>query len=305
MSTTGRAGLRLGVALLLPVLVPGAILAALWALPGDPAELVCPPGACTGTESLAARWNLDQGALALWSDWLRGAAAGELGVSWRVLPGVPVAELLGEALPVSLLLWVSAGALVVGGAGLGALPGVPGWLRSGIAALGGVPALLLALAASAVVDLRFGLDAFGEEAAGWRLLLAIPVLGLADGAFSGAEGGVHDSFRRERSERYVAAARLRGEGELGNLLPNLAGALAGQVRARQVALLSASVIVEAALRLDGVGDLLWRGVLAQDFPVVLAAATVYAAAAATLLAGQALVEAGVAAWTRWNPAEAP
>lgn len=301
MTATGRAALRLGVAVALPVIVPGAIVGALWALPGDPAELVCPPGTCTGTEALAARWNLDAGPWGLWTRWMAAALGGDLGQSWRVLPGVPVGELVGEAVPVSLGLWTAAGLLVVLGGALGAWPGLPRAARAAMGTVGALPALLLALAAAAVVDVRFGIDSHGESGTAWRLALAVPVLGLAEGALSGAVDGVRETFGRERHERYVAVARLRGEGELENVLPNLAPALAGQVRARLVGVLSASVMVEAALQLDGVGDLMWRSVLAQDFPVMLAGATVFAAAAGALLVAQAGVELLTAWRVRWTP----
>ena len=48
-------------ALLLPFLVPAIITMLIWALPGDPASIICPPESCGGTDTLAERWNLDAG----------------------------------------------------------------------------------------------------------------------------------------------------------------------------------------------------------------------------------------------------
>lgn len=291
---------RLAVAGALPILVPALVALALWALPGDPASIVCPPGLCAGSEGLAARWHLDRGPLGfLWS-WAEAAAAGDLGRSWRVMTGVPVAELVGAAAPVTLTLVAATGGLLLAGAGLGAVAGRP--LRAALAGVGAAPAVVLALLASAAVDLRFGGDAFGPEAVAWRLVAAVAVLALADGALSGAVAGAGDAFARERAERYVLAARLRGEPEVPNLLPNLAPALAGQLRARLLAVLSGSVIVEAALRVDGVGDLLWRAALLQDFAVMMAAATFYAGLAAALLGLHAAVEGATGWWVRRAPA---
>ena len=55
------------------------------------------------------------------------------------------------------------------------------------------------------------------------------------------------------------------------MLPNVAPALAGQLRARAIHLLSGgAVVVEVVLRIEGLGELLWIGTLLQDFGVVLA-----------------------------------
>jgi ABC-type dipeptide/oligopeptide/nickel transport system permease component len=56
------------------------------------------------------------------------------------------------------------------------------------------------------------------------------------------------------------------------------------------------------LGLPGVGDLLWSGTLLQDFGVVLAAATSFAAISGGLLCLQALVEIAVALHVRRAPA---
>jgi ABC-type dipeptide/oligopeptide/nickel transport system permease component len=79
-------------------------------------------------------------------------------------------------------------------------------------------------------------------------------------------------------------------------------ALAGQMRARVLHLLSGAVVVEVVLVLPGVGDLLWSGTLLQDFGVVLAAATSFAAISGGLLCLQALVEIAVALHVRRAPA---
>jgi ABC-type dipeptide/oligopeptide/nickel transport system permease component len=86
------------------------------------------------------------------------------------------------------------------------------------------------------------------------------------------------------------------------MLPNVMPALAGQMRARVLHLLSGAVVVEVVLGLPGVGDLLWSGTLLQDFGVVLAAATSFAAISGGLLCLQALVEIAVALHVRRAPA---
>ena len=114
-------------------------------------------------------------------------------------------------------------------------------------------------------------------------------MGLADGAFSGAIKGVRGTFERERMERYVGVSILRGERFLGNTLPNVAESLIGQFRSRILLLLSGLVIVEVILNTGGLGELLWKGTLKQDFAVVLVAAT-FAIISSLLLLLQAFVE---------------
>jgi ABC-type dipeptide/oligopeptide/nickel transport system permease component len=135
-----------------------------------------------------------------------------------------------------------------------------------------------------------------------RLALGALVLGFADGAFAGATTGVRALFGTERKQRYVGVALLRGERPLALMLPNVAPALAGQLRARVLHLLSGTVIVEVVLRINGIGDLLWSGTLLQDFGVVLAAATSFAALSAALLFIQAVTEIVVALVVRRAPA---
>ena len=297
-----RPAVRLAAAIFLPFAVPAIITALIWSLPGDPAEIICPPEICGGTEALAARWNLDGGAWKFFSAWVTSALSGDFGNSWRLQQGVPVAELLAEAVPTTtVLLLAGLVPLVLGsiGAATGILP-----RRADPAAniIGLVPAVVFALLCAAVVELNYGAESFNTEATRLRILLGALVLGFADGAFAGATTGVRALFRGERKQRYVGVALLRGERALANMLPNVAPSLAGQLRARVLHLLSGTVIVEVVLRINGIGDLLWGGTLLQDFGVVLAAATAFAALSGLLLLLQATTEIVVALVVRRAPA---
>jgi peptide/nickel transport system permease protein len=296
---------RIAAALALPAVVPLALALLIWALPGDPAAILCPPEICGGTEELAARWRLDHGPFAFFAAWLGDALHGEFGRSWRVQQGVPVGDLLAGALPHTLLLVGIAASLLLAGSVVAALRGVRPRTRLALAALGLVPIVVWALVAAALVEIRFGAQSFGTEGSWVRLLAGAAALGIADGALAGAVNGTFQLFSKERTERYVRVAVLRGEGELSNTFPNVAAALAGQLRARFLHLLSGAVVVEVILRIDGVGGLLWAGTLLQDFGVVLAAATVFAAISGALLVAQAAIEIAVGAFTRSTPAFAP
>lgn len=292
---------RLVAASLLPLAVPACITAVVWALPGDPAAIICPPQVCAGTDVLAARWNLDRGPWAFFSGWVADALGGDLGRSWRVLQGLPVAELLDTAVPNTLWLVGLAGAIVAAGMVMGTLEVVGrGWDRVA-ATLGLAPAVVVALLGAAAVEIRYGAASFEAEAMAWRIVVGAVVLGLADGALGDALGGARAAVRAERAQRYVAVAELRGEGAVGNMLLNVLPALVGQARARFLHLLSGAVVVEVVLRVDGVGDLLWRGTLLQDFGVVLAAATTFAVLSSALLAAHAVTELA----TGWAIRRAP
>ena len=293
---------RLLAALGLPVVVPGIIAALIFALPGDPAEIICPPEMCAGTADLAQRWNLDGGPWQFYTGWVSSALRGDFGSSWRVLQGEPVSNLLAEAVPTTVVLLL-AGMLPVAIAAIAGASGrVPRRIVPAFAAFGLVPAVVLALLGAAAVELRFGADSFDVTGTRVRILVGALVLGLADGAFSDTLSGVGALFSGERKQRYVQVAQLRGERPLSNMLPNLTPALVGQLRARALQLVSGTVVVEVVLRINGVGDLLWNGTLLQDFGVVIAAATTYAVLSAVLLAVQAVVEIAVALWVRRAPA---
>ncbi|GDX81275.1 ABC transporter permease [Deltaproteobacteria bacterium] len=296
-----RPGVRVLAALLLPLLVPAIITALIWALPGDPAEIICPPSTCGGTSELAARWHLDQGPWSFFTRWVSEALTGEFGMSWRLEQGLPVAALLVESIPVTVKLVLLALVPIVLGV-VGAATGIIPQRADGVfATVGLVPALVFALLGSAAVVVKFGASAFSEDANLWRLGIGAVVLGMSDGAFASAVSGVRSVFSAERNQRYVGIAILRGERPLANMLPNVAPALAGQMRARILHLLSGAVVVEVVLGLTGVGDLLWSGTLLQDFGVVLAAATTFACLSAVLLLLQAAVEVGVALHVRRAP----
>lgn len=293
--------MRVMAAALLPIAVPLVITLFIWALPGDPASIVCPPEICGGTEELARDWHLDRGPWHFYTWWMKGALTGDFGNSWRLQPGVPVGELLWGSIPWTAALVTLAFVPLLIGAALAAMRVLPAKADGVLQAIGLTPAVVLSLLAAAAVTLKFGAFAYDDTAMRIKLLLGALVLGLADQSLSGAVTGVRGLLESERTQRYVQIAILRGESVLSNTLPNVLGAIAGQMRARLLHLLSGAVIVEVIVRIDGLGDLLWQGTLSQDFGVVLAAAFGFAALSAVLLILQALVEVGTAMHIRRAP----
>jgi peptide/nickel transport system permease protein len=274
----------------------------IWALPGDPASIICPPELCSGTQALAERWNLDQGPWHFFSNWIASAIHGDFGNSWRLQQGFPVAEMLEESIPTTAAL-VSLGLLLlILGATGAATRWLPEKLDPFLQAIGLVPSVVMALLAAAALTIGYGVDQYSDQANLIRLALGALALGLADAALSGTVVGVRGLMESERKQRYVQMAILRGEGTLGNALPNTLPALAGQMRARTLHLLSGAVVVEVVLQINGLGDLLWGGTLAQDFGVVLAASFGFAVLSGVLLCLQAMVEIATELHVRRSPA---
>ena len=293
---------RLVAALLLPLLVPAVITCVLWVLPGDPAEIICPPEICQGTEALAARWGLDRGPWSFYTGWVGHAVRGEFGNSWRVQQGAPVAELLWEALPTTATLVLFAMAPLLLGSVLAAAGRLPRWLDVVWQVVGLAPAVILALVGAAWIEITYGALSNSGWPAVLRMLCGALVLAFADGAFAAAVIGTRSTFEEEVKQRYIAIAVLRGESPLANALPNVLPALVGQLRARALHVMSGTVVVEVVVGIPGLGELLFEGTLLQDFGVVLAASWAFSLLSAALLCAQALAEIGVALWVRRHPA---
>ena len=196
-------------ALVLPIVVPVLLTLLLWALPGDPASIVCPPENCTGTDALAERWNLDQGPIHFFTEWLTAALGGELGNSWRMQTGASVSNLVFESIPHTLALIGLAFIPILLGTVLAALDVVHRRLDPLLYLLGLFPAVILAVMAAAWKVLTY--SEFGGETA--ALFLGAAVLGNADGAFSGAVTGTRSVSAAERQQRYTGVGVLRGETE--------------------------------------------------------------------------------------------
>ncbi len=327
---------RMLAAFALPFVVPAVITGILWALPDDPVAILCPPSSCDeqAAQLLTERWHLSSPGNFLMT-WFWNASHIDFGPSYRVLQGGTVwADMLADAadpphpgaITSSLLLITLAGLLVTLISVLTALGLVPRRLDPVAVAVGVVPIVIISLVAAAVVEVRYGplaVEAYtlreflGMPLAlfdsrfvpthdGWpgtlRILLGALVLAVADGTLGGAVAGTRGVFDEEMKQRYIQMSLLRGEGALSNALPNVTPALIGQMRGRILQILSGAVIVEIVLGIPGLGELLWRGTLSQDFFVVMGAAWVFALISSALLLMQAAAEVLVELQVRRSPA---
>jgi peptide/nickel transport system permease protein len=295
---------RLVAAGMLPLLVPAIITGALWILPGDPADIICPPEICDGTEALAKRWGLDQGPWRFYRDWVGRALEGDFGNSWRAQQGVPVAELIAESMPTTAqLVGLSLVPLTLASV-LAAFGWLPRRLDPLWQGLGLAPSVILALLAAAAIEIHYGAMSHHGFPAALRMLAGAAVLGVSDGALAAAIIGTRSTFEEEVKQRYISIAVLRGESVLSNALPNVLPALIGQLRGRVIHVMSGAVVVEVVLGLPGLGELLFDGTLLQDFGVVLAASWAFSLLAAALMCAQALAEIAHALAIRRFPAGA-
>jgi peptide/nickel transport system permease protein len=307
---------RLAGAAALLWLVVSLTFVLLRAAPGDPAELLVPPGASAADAArLRAELGLDRPVAVQYARWTGALLRGDLGRSFAL--DRPVTAVLAEALPVSLGL---GGVSLLLTFALGVLVGTLQAARRGrwqdtsltvlTTAVYAAPSFWLALALVAVFTYgaaQWGLPpalrlpAFGMrdpsgELAGLpaladlarhailpvTVLAAVGAAGIARYARSSVLDLLRMDFVRTARAKGLAERSVYGRHVLKNALPPLvvlfALALPGVV--------AGQVFVESVFAWPGMGRVMLAAIAARDYPVVLGATLVYAALviAANLLA---------------------
>lgn len=275
--------------------------------PGDAAALLVPADA---TPEEAARLRtalgLDRPAPVQYARWLGGVLRGDLGTS--LARNQPVAQLLREAVPVSL--WLGGSSLLLTFA-IGVPLGLAQAARRGRAldhaltvvttTIYAAPTFWLALALVAVftygasswgMPAALRLPAFGVRSPAGELsglagaldvlrhsilpvgiLAAVGAAGIARYARSSVADVLDQDFVRTARAKGLPPAAVHFRHVLRNILPPLvvlfALALPGVV--------AGSVFVESVFAWPGAGRLLLTAIAARDFPVVMGATLVYAA----------------------------
>jgi peptide/nickel transport system permease protein len=290
-------GLLRGVAVVLGVVTLSFVL--LHLAPGDPVQRLLGPAA--SPEQIEAGRHaagLDRPLPEQYVRWMGRAFRGDFGGS--IAQGRPVSALLGEAWPATALL-VSLSILLswVGGILIGALQantrkkGVDA-VTSGITvALNAMPGYWLGLVLVMVFtyQLRW-LPAFGAVgldaeflSGGDRLLdrlhhLALPLITLTLIGLGGTARFSRAAMREVRDAPFLLSARARGLTEFRVIVRHqLRNALVPIITLLGLslpALFSGAVFVEAIFAWPGIGQVLVQAVVARDYPVVMAAATVSA-----------------------------
>lgn len=311
---------RVGAAALLLWLVVTLTFALIRLAPGDPAAFLVPPTAsASDVARVRAELGLDRSIPIQYARWMGAMLRADLGLSFAT--GKPVREVLRESAPISLGLGAMSLALTF-------LIGVPiGMLQAArrgrstdhvltvvTTAVYAAPSFWLALALVAVFTYgaatlglppgwrlpAFGVHTPGVALHGWPGIIDLvrhSVLPVAILAAVGAAGvaryartSVADVLRLD----FVRTARAKGLSErrvfarhvLGNILPPLIVLFALSLPG----LLAGSIFVESVFAWPGLGRATLTAILARDYPVVMGATVVYAAAviAANLAAELAL-----------------
>lgn len=242
-------------------------------IPGDPARIAA--GVEAGPEKvalLAEQMGTNQPVGRQYINYLAGFFTGNPGRSLRFQR--PVAELIGEALPVTLSLAFCAVLIIV----ILALPlsvlaaNKPGRFLDRSLQVGGevclaIPPFFMAI----ILMLLFRLTPTAlSERAGWLRLL-LPALAVALSRLAMAVEFLRDALVFQREQDYVRTARGKGlkDGAImwkhvlrNSLLPAITAL--GLIVAEVV---GGSIIIEQVFMLPGLGRLLITAVEARDFPL--------------------------------------
>lgn len=279
------------VVILLAILVFNFFL--IHAAPGDPAAVMAGEAGAADEkflEDLRIRFGLDKPLLTQLWIYISGAVQLDLGYSYR--QGMPVAELLWDRLPATLLLTMSAFVIsIVFGviAGVAASARQGGWGDTIISALAMVfyatPLFWVALMASLLFSVTLGwLPGFGYETVGARytgidrvldiarhLVLPATTLGLFFTAVymrmtraSMLEVSRLDFVKTARAKGLRPAVIRRRHILRNALLPviTLAGLQAGQI-------VGGAVLTETVFAWPGIGRLMFEAISQRDYNVLL------------------------------------
>jgi peptide/nickel transport system permease protein len=271
---------------LLPVLFLVSVLtfSLVHLMPGDPAIAVAGESATAAEiEAIRASLGLDRSLVVQYLSYLGDVITGDLGQS--LFTRQPVAELVGERLPVTLSLTL--GALVIALV-VGVTAGTVAGLRRGsLVDRAVVVATTLAVSMPSfwlglLLLLAFALynpwlPATGyadltEGPATWLQHLLLPCLTLSAPLIAEiarqVRGSVGDVFQLD----YVRTARAKGFGEgyivRKHVFKNAAIPVVTVLGLQIGRLLAGSIVVEAVFGLPGLGTLAVQSVVTQDIPVI-------------------------------------
>ncbi len=252
-------------------------------VPGDAAQDIAGPRATPAQlEQIRTELGLTRPFWSQYGHWLGGALHGNLGTS--LFTGQPVTADLNSRLPVTLSLM--AGVLIVCavlGVALGTISasheGAFGKAIDALSMAGlGLPAYWLSLVLIAVfaVGLRIlpatGYTYFTDSPVHWALDLILPVIALSLGAVTAMAKQTRDSMRTVLGQPFIRSLRAAGVPERSvvwkHALRNAGIPLVTVLGLVAIATLSASIFVEAAFVLPGLGSLAVTAAQEHDLPVV-------------------------------------
>lgn len=294
-----RAGLRAAAGRMAEYLASLAVLAAitffaLRALPGDPLSILYGEASVQGLTPenraiLASRHGLDASLPEQFLHYAGMLCRGDLGQSAR--HARPVAQVIGQALPWTLLLVTSATAMALAA---GLFLGIEAGMRRGrtadviilaaVTALDSLPLFVKAILALFALCLGLTLfPAFGAatpftQDRGWALAAdvawhaAVPAGVLALHEITKLTFVIRAMVVTVRGRPFLTVARAKGVGAVGLRSRHVAPNVMAQVTARTAAmfteLFAGSIFVETVFSYPGLGRLLYEGIFGRDYPLV-------------------------------------
>lgn len=271
---------RLFEGLIVITLISIATFAIMRLMPGDPLDLLMGEGQVRISreqmDAIRARWGLDQPYHVQYFVWVKNFVTGNLGES-LVRQGVPVRDMIFEAIPVTATLNVYALLIALGiSIPVGILAGMRrnsalDYVVSIGSALGiATPNFWLALMLIVVFSLILGwLPPFGLRSASGYIL---PVLVLATEQMAVFTRVMRSSTAEVVTQDYVRTARAKGLPEslviIRHAVRNSLLPIITVVGFRIAFLLSGTIIVETVFALPGIGRLFTDSVFRLDYQVV-------------------------------------
>ncbi len=290
MKTTKMIGVQV-VALLLALLASSLLVfAALYAAPGDPITVLSGGRQLTpeAESALQEQYHLNDPFLARYGAWLGDVVTGDLGTS--IDSGGDVSALIKPRLESTLLLLAMASLLMVTvGIGLGLAAGLGGpKLDAAVrvaSSLGiAVPAFVAAIVLIAVFAVGLGwfpVFGSGDGLPDQIYHLTLPAIALALAQWSSLARVTRVSVRGEADREHVEGARARGLPEAQiirrHVLRNAMIPITTVAGLTIAGMIAATVVVETAFGLNGLGSLLVDAVTGKDFAVVQAVSLILVA----------------------------
>lgn len=271
-------------------LVSVAAFVAFQIIPGDVVTSILGTEATPEREEqLRAQLGLDQPPVKRYANWIADVLSGDLGVSYRYSKNMnemmPVAELIGDKLPVTLWLAVIAVVLII----LFSIPLGVIWARSRSHLLDvtlgvitqttmAIPSFFLGILITYLFGIVLqwfapgGYVSYKENFTGFLYYLIFPAISVALPKVAMTARFLRNSMLSELSADYVRTAYSKGctnrrvmyRHVLRNALMPVVTFL-GMIIAEIVA---GSIVVEQVFGLPGVGRLLISSISSRDFPVV-------------------------------------
>ena len=284
MSTVRRVAGKLGGLLLTLFLASLLVFFSRFLVPGDPIRFLL-RGRKPSPEAIVevtAQYGLDLPPWQQYLRWIGGVLHGDFGRSLQFRQDVTT--VLGDRLPVTLMLVVMAGAII---AVVGLVGGAVAALNKGRAAdrgiligltvLGAIPSFVGSIVLISIFSVQLGwFPSFGSGSGFWDTAfhLVLPSIALAI-VFIVLVGKVTRSAMVEQLNReHVEVAVSRGVPRIAvvrrHVLRNALGPILTVSGPLVAGLIVASSIVEQAFGLSGIGSLLVGSVDRLDFPVVQA-----------------------------------